>query len=67
LQNWGIQLASERKQRLIDKKNEMDSLISEKMPFTFKIKDGTEIRLAPSVQIEGLKEAVYAHLDANTE
>jgi hypothetical protein len=61
-------MASEKKQRNLDKELRVDNLTAEEIPFTFKIKEGgTEIRLAPSVEIESLKGAVLAHLDANAE
>lgn len=61
-------MESEKKQRKLDKECQVDTLTVEELPFSFKIKKGgTEIRLAPSVQVQSLKGAVFAHLDENAK
>ncbi|EDO40570.1 predicted protein [Nematostella vectensis] len=68
LNSFGLQIASEKKQRKLAEDLKFADIYSEEMPFVFsKTGGGTEIRLAVCVQVEDLTALVYSHLEENME
>ncbi|XP_048588967.1 uncharacterized protein LOC116611084 isoform X3 [Nematostella vectensis] len=68
LNSFGLQIASEKKQRKLAEGQKFTDIYSEEMPFVFsKNGGGTEIRLAVCAQVEDLTALVYGHLEENME
>ncbi|XP_048588874.1 E3 ubiquitin-protein ligase TRIM39-like [Nematostella vectensis] len=68
LNSFGLQIASEKKQRKLAEGQKFTDIYSEEMPFVFsKTGGGTEIRLAVCAQVEDLTALVYGHLEENME
>ncbi|XP_031571713.1 uncharacterized protein LOC116305874 [Actinia tenebrosa] len=66
LSSWGVQMASEKKQREVADKQKLGEILSEDMPFEFKKNgSGREIRMAPCARIQNLEEMVFNHLEVH--
>ena len=65
LKSWGANIASERKQRIVAKK-QLDAIpaAAENVPFSFDLKNGgQELRPAPLAYITNLPDTIFHLLD----
>ena len=60
MKTWNINIASERKQRELMKRDLQDMKIrAEAVPFSFNVKRGQEIRLAPMACVVDLQNVIF--------